>query len=108
MIKVKPCCRIALILLSLILSPTILFSDTIYYGLDGNFIEKSQYDHIAVDRDKIICLKLKDGYISESNGWKDPIRLRKKRIEQWKNMRSMYNPNSLPSKIETEPITKNR
>jgi hypothetical protein len=31
---------------------------------------------------------------------KDPVKLREKRIEQWRIMRSHYDPESLPSKIE--------
>ena len=49
-------------------------------------------------------MKLRNGYNVKSNDWKDPIKLRKKRIEQWKTMSSYYNPDSLPKNIEKSSI----
>ena len=97
---------IAIILLAFIVSPTLLFSGTIYFDVNGNVVDKSQHEQIVVDKEKAVELELKSGYTSESTGWKDPIKLRKKRIEQWENMRAMYNPASLPSKIERDPVTR--
>ena len=53
-----------------------------------------------MDREKTLSMKLRNGYSVKSNVWKDPIKLRKKRIEQWRIMRSHYSPDSLPKKIE--------
>ena len=50
-------------------------------------------------------MKLQDGYNEKSNDWKDPIKLRKNRIEQWRIMRSDYDPDSLPNKIENPSAT---
>jgi hypothetical protein len=62
----------------------------------------------ASDREKKLGMKLRnDGYHENSEVWIDPIKLRKKRIEQWRIMRSHYNPDSLPKKIENSS-TKNK
>ena len=86
--------------------PTALFSATVYYDYNGNVIEKKIFKRTAVDRDNAIESKLKFGYSSENKDWKDPIKLRKRRIEQWKDMRSSYSPESLPSKIERNTVNR--
>ncbi len=97
---------ITLILLAFIFSPAVLFSGTIYFDLNGNVVDNLRHEQIVVDREKFISKELSSGYTPESKYWKDPIKLRIRRIEQWKSMRAMYNPLSLPSKIERKPVTR--
>ena len=92
---------------ALIYQSTFVFGDTIFFDLDGNVVDKAQYEQKASEIDKYLSMKLKDGYNLPSNGWKDPIKLREQRIEQWKIMRSHYDPESLPHKIEP-PSTKDK
>jgi hypothetical protein len=80
-----------------------VFSDTVYFDSDGLIIDKIHYLIIVSEREKSLSAKLRNGYNSEFNVWKDPIKLRKKRIFQWRIMRSLYDPDSLPEKIETSP-----
>jgi len=84
--------------------PTALFSATICYDSNGKAIENRGYDLIVVDRDKAIASELQFGYTPEGKFWKDPIKLRKKRIEQWRKLRLLYDPDSLPSKIEPNAV----
>ena len=97
----------AVLFFALFYQPTFVFSDTIFFDFDGNVIDKAQYEVIALDREKTLSMKLRNGYSVKSNVWKDPIKLRKKRIEQWRIMRSHYSPDSLPMKIENSS-TKNK
>ena len=97
---------ITFILLVVTFLPTALFSATDYYDFNGNVIENYRYKQTVVDRDNTIESELKFGYTSELKGWKDPIKLRKRRIEQWKDMRSSYIPESLPSKIERNTVNR--
>lgn len=90
---------------ALLYQPTFVFGDVIHIDAEGNTIDKATYELIASERKKSLGVKLRNGYDINSNAWKDPIKLRKKRIEQWKNMRAMYNPDSLPSKIERKAVT---
>jgi len=80
--------------------PAGVFGDVVYYDIDGKVIDKAQHELITMDREKTMSMRLKNGYDQTSNAWKDPIKLRKKRIEQWRIMRSYYDPDSLPAKIE--------
>jgi hypothetical protein len=91
----------AILFFALLYQPTFVFGDTIFFDFDGNVIDKAQYEVIASDREKTLSMKLRNGYNVKSNVWKDPIKLRKKRIEQWRIMRSHYSPDSPPIKIET-------
>ena len=91
---------------ALLYLPTFVFGDTIHIDSEGNTIDKAKYELIASEREKILKIKLRNGYNVKSNAWKDPIKLRKIRIEQWKNMRAMYNPDSLPSTIERKAVTR--
>lgn len=86
--------------------PTMLFGNTIYFDSKGNVVEKSRHEQIAAERENALNMELRSGYPAVPGDWKDPIKLRQHRIEQWKNMRSMYNPGSLPSKIEDNPLTR--
>jgi len=86
--------------------PTMLLGNTIYFDAEGNEVEKSRHEQIAAERENALSTELISGYPAEPGDWKDPIKLRQKRVEQWKNMRSMYNPGSLPSKIEDNAITR--
>jgi hypothetical protein len=104
--KTKAAFGIAFILCVLVFLPTILFGNTIYFDSKGNAIEKSQHVQIAAERERALSMELSDGYSAEPADWKDPIKLRQHRIEQWKNMRSMYHPGSLPSKIEDNAQTR--
>jgi hypothetical protein len=90
----------AILFLALFFLPAFVFGDIIYFDIDGNVIDRSQHELITMDRDKNLRMKLSNGYDEKANVWKDPIKLRKKRIEQWRIMRSYYDPDSLPVKIE--------
>ncbi len=91
---------IAFLIFSLCYPAAFVFSDTLFFDPDGNVIDKARYERNASDREKTLRIKLKDGYDINSAVRKDPIKLRKTRIEQWRVMRSHYDPDSLPSKIE--------
>ncbi len=81
--------------------PTLVFSEsTSNFNPDGLAIDKVQYEIMASERYKAVNMELEEGYKETPDVWKDPIKLRKIRIEQWKEMRSQYNPDSLPHKIE--------
>lgn len=97
----------AMLVFVLLYQPTFASGDAVFFDADGNAIDKAQYEARASDRDKSLSMKLENGYTIGSNAWKDPIKLRKTRIEQWRIMRSHYNPDSLPSKIEKASINKN-
>ena len=97
---------IAILLFALLYQPAFGFGDTIFFDPDGNVIDKTQYEQTALDREKTLSIKLGNGYDMKSDVWKDPIKLRKTRIEQWRVMRSHYDPDSLPVKIE-QPSPKN-
>ena len=79
------------------------FNDTIHFDSDGSVIDKVHYVIIASEREKAITELLKNGYAIQSVVWKDPIRLRKKRIMQWGAMRLRYSRESLPENIEKLP-----
>ena len=95
----------AILLFVVIGQPVFVFGNTIYFDLDGNIVDNAQYEKDVLDREKRINMKLQDGYNEKSNDWKDPIKLRKNRIEQWRIMRSDYDPDSLPNKIENPSAT---
>jgi hypothetical protein len=97
----------AILFFALFYQPTFVFGVTFFFEFDGNVINKAQYEVIASDREKKLSMKLRNGYNENSNVWIDPIKLRKKRIEQWRIMRSHYSPDSLPMKIENSS-TKNK
>ena len=97
----------AILFFALFYQPTFVFGVTFFFEFDGNVINKAQYEVIASDREKKLRMKLRNGYNENSNVWIDPIKLRKKRIEQWRIMRSHYSPDSLPIKIENSS-TKNK
>jgi len=88
----------AILFFALFYQPTFVFGVTFFFEFDGNVINKAQYEVIASDREKKLRMKLRNGYNENSNVWIDPIKLRKKRIEQWRIMRSHYSPDSLPIK----------
>jgi len=88
----------AILFFALFYQPTFAFGVTIFFDFNGNVLTKPQYQVIASDRKINLNMKLKNGYNVKSNVWKDPIKLRKKRIEQWRIMRSHYSPDSLPIK----------
>jgi len=95
----------AILLLVLIGQPAFVFGNTIYFDLDGNVVDNAQYEKAVLDREKRIGMRLQDGYNENSKDWKDPIKLRTNRIEQWRIMRSDYDPDSLPNKIENPSAT---
>jgi len=97
----------AILFIALFYQPTFVVGVTIFFDFDGNVITKAQYQAAASDREKNLSMKLRNGYNVKSNVRKDPIKLRKKRIEQWRIMRSHYSPDSLPIKIENSS-TKNK
>jgi len=104
--KTKTAYGVAFTLCVFMFLPTILLGNTIYFDSKGNVVEKSQHEQIAAEREYSLNMELRAGYPAEPADWKDPIKLRQHRIEQWKNMRSMYNPGSLPSKIEDNAETR--
>ena len=91
---------LAILFFALFYQPTSVFGATFFFDFDGNVINKAQYELNASDRETKLSMKLRNGYYENSNVWIDPIKLRKKRIEQWRIMRSHYSPDSLPIKIE--------
>ena len=64
---------------------------TIYYGYDGKKIEKAEYEKIIGQRAPDIKAIQMEGYKDISADLKDPVLLRKKRIEQWKQLRDSNN-----------------
>ena len=97
----------AILFFALLYQPAFVCGDTMFFDLDGNVIDKTQYEQNASDREKTLSIKLSNGYDINSDVWKDPIKLRKTRIEQWRIMRSHYSPDSLPVKIENASIKNN-
>jgi hypothetical protein len=92
---------LVILYLAVLHQPTLVFSEsTSNFNPDGLAIDKVQYEIMASERDKAVNMELEEGYKETPDVWKDPIKLRKIRIEQWKEMRSQYNPDSLPHKIE--------
>ncbi len=89
---------------ALFYQPTFVSGDTIRFDSDGNVIEKTQYELIVSALEETLSMKLSDGYDLQSGVLKDPIKLRKKRIEQWRIMRSNYHPDSLPKNIENSSV----
>ena len=98
---------LAILFFALFYQPTSVFGATFFFDFDGNVINKAQYEVNASDREKKLSMKLRNGYYENSNVWIDPIKLRKKRIEQWRIVRSHYSPDSLPIKKENSS-TKNK
>lgn len=88
------------LLLAVLYQPVVVFGEDDNFNTDGLAIDKVQYEIMASEREKNVSMELENGYQKDAGIWKDPIKLRKKRIEQWKQMRSHYNPESLPYKIE--------
>ena len=91
---------LVIIFSALLYQPTFVFGDTIHIDSEGNTIDKTKYELIVSEREKNLGIKLRNGYNVKPDAWKDPIKLRKIRIEQWRIMRSHYSPDSLPAKIE--------
>jgi hypothetical protein len=91
---------------ALLFQPTFVFGDTIHIDAEGHRIDQAKYERIASEREKALGINLRNGYHVKSNTLKDPIKLRKLRIEQWKNMRAMYHPDSLPSAIERKAVNR--
>jgi hypothetical protein len=91
---------IVIFLFSLFHQPVLVRSDIIFFNSNGNVVDKEKYDKTASNREQMLSQKLSNGYGAIPKNWQDPIKLRKKRIEQWRIMRSHYNPDSLPHKIE--------
>ena len=91
-----------IIVITLILGAPIAFGDTVHFDSNGNIVDKIHYEILVAEREKIISVQLRYGYSSEYAIWRDPIKLRKKRILQWKVLRSLYNPDSLPEKLNSK------
>ena len=101
--KISSLITFSVFLLLLVLSPpALVFSEADNFDADGLAIEKVRYEILVSERDKTISVELETGYNENADAWKDPIKLRQKRIVQWKEMRAQYNPESLPHKIEDE------
>ena len=87
-----------IIILTLIFGAPVAFGDTVHFDSNGNIVDKIHYEILVAEREKMVRVKLRNGYSSESAIWRDPIKLRKKRILQWKILRSLHTPDSLPEK----------
>jgi hypothetical protein len=85
--------------LAALYQPALVFSEADNFDADGLAVDKVRYEILVSERDKNVSMELENGY-EDAGAWKDPVKLRQKRIEQWKQMRSQYNPDSLPHKIE--------
>jgi len=55
-----------------------------YYDQNGNKVEKDQYEKVIQMRAADINKINTDGYRESSSRLEDPVRLRNKRVEQWK------------------------
>ena len=65
-------------------------SETVnYYDLTGKAVSYLQYEKINSTHGAEINRIMKEGYNEKDNMIKDPIMLRKKRIEQWEKYRSL-------------------
>ena len=93
---------LAIIFLNIVFGASLAVSDIVHFDPNGNIVDKIHYEILVAEREKIIRVKLRNGYGLDSNGWRDPIRLRKKRILQWKILRSLYNLDSLPEKLHSK------
>lgn len=98
--KTVPFIFFAVLFCALCLQPASGPAETLRFDADGLAISAEQYADAAAARQKALSKELADGYNDSFAEWKDPIETRQKRIEQWKAMRSQYNPQSLPHKIE--------
>lgn len=76
-----------IIFFALCSQPSFAFNDTVHFDSDGSVIDKIYFEIIISEREKMLRLKLKNGYYLESNEWRDPIKLRKKRLMQWRILR---------------------
>ena len=88
------------LLLAVVYQPAPVFSEDNNFNADGLVVDKAQYEALAAEREKSVGVTLENGYTADVGAWKDPIKLRKKRMEQWEQMRAQYPPESLPHKIE--------
>ena len=67
--------------------PVSVFSGDNNFNIDGMAIDKVQYEILASQREKSVSMTLENGYTDDAGIWKDPIKLRKKRIEQWEQIK---------------------
>ena len=58
-----------------------------YFNSEGKKIDELEYEKAKNKRSPEIQKILADGYGEENTNFKDPVLLRKKRIEQWKAYR---------------------
>ena len=56
-----------------------------YFKPDGTKIESAEFDKIVNARQPSIEKISRNGYETQTVGFEDPVLLRQKRIEQWKN-----------------------
>ena len=89
----------AVIHLSVWHQPAPAIGETLHFDADGLAVNEKQYDKDTAAREKATSMELTDGYNAGFAQWKDPIKIRKKRIAQWEEMRLQYDPDSLPHKI---------
>ena len=88
--------------------PALASGGEAYFDKDGTMIDKEKYEAVSSDRMSTVKAQLKDGYGGSFPASTDPIKLRKKRIEQWAKERAQYDPKSLPNKIEIQPQKKSQ
>ena len=56
-----------------------------YYDIDGNKVEKTEYEQLAIKRKVETTKIVKEGYENNTSRFKDPALLRQERIKQWKS-----------------------
>lgn len=57
-----------------------------YYDQNGNKVEKDQYEKVIQMRAATVNKINTEGYGEDKTTLEDPVRLRKKRVEQWKSL----------------------
>lgn len=96
-VKVSTSLPLLLILMLLLSIPSAnAEDDTVHFNFDGTVIDKINYEIIVYEREKALAELLENGYDIRHDAWKDPIKLRKKRIKQWKDFRQHQALNSIP------------
>lgn len=78
---------LVLLLIALMISPA---SGNTYYQPDGTRIDPVEFKKIVKARQAVVEEISRNGYGTISNEFEDPIRLRKRRIEQWEKWRKSH------------------
>ena len=78
------------LMLLLSIPPANANNDTVHFNFDGTVIDKITYEIIVYEREKALAKLLENGYDIRHDVWKDPIKLRNKRIKQWREFRKHH------------------